>query len=229
MQKIILYLALALFCFSAPKEETPLKSAQMGWFLGAGLGGGLEKLQSEGTDLVKNTKNYASLLTSAKIGRYNRFTPLIGLRYYYNLDLSVNFADPQYSPLAEDFGFFLITQSHTLNTDIILNAYSQGKHSFSFIGGIGLGLAIQTYNQRFETRYGFSQEEGRFTLGLEGRVNLGVQWMFEQKYGLEFMAKIPFTPGMVIEHKDSGPLVVLGERKITTHPYYFTLNFLMEF
>lgn len=227
MQKIILYFALALFCFSAPKEETLLQPEQAGWFLGAGLGIGLEKLQIENASFQKNTNTYASLLTSAKIGRYQNFTQLIGLRYYYNLDLSFNFADPHYSPLAEDSGYFLITQTHTLNADVIFNLYSQGKHRFSLISGMGLGVAIQNYDQRFETRHGFSDLEARFTFGLQGRINLGMQWMFEQKYGLELMAKIPFTPGLTLENqKDSNGKPLFG--KITTHPYDFTLNFIME-
>lgn len=227
MQKIILYFALVLFCFSAPKEETLLQATQAGWFLGAGLGAGFEKFQMEGSNIQQSTKNYGTFLASAKIGRFHYFTQRIGLRYYYNLDFGFNPGDPRTSPLAEDVGFFLITQSHTLNTDMIFNAYSQGKHRLSIIGGLGLGLAIQNYDQRFETRHGFAGLEDRFTLGFQGRINLGMQWKFEEKYGLELMAKIPFTPAMVTDDRTtSGGSTT--EHKVTIRPYYFTLDFVME-
>lgn len=224
MQKVILYFALALFCLAAPKEETLSQSLQSGWFLGAGLGIGLENLKIEGSDAPTSTKNYASFLASAKVGRYHHFTQLFGLQYYYNLDLSFNPADPYSSPFSYYDGFFLITQTHTLNVDALFNVYSKGKHALSIISGLGLGLAVQDYSPRFETRYGFSSKsDDRFTVKFQTRINLGVRWMFEQKYGVEFLTKIPISPGMVMEGKKS-----LNPTKLTTHPFYFTLDFVME-
>lgn len=229
MQKFILYFSLALLCLATPKEETLSQPLQSGWFLGAGLGIGLESLRTEEffsktAILQKSVKNYTSLLASAKIGRYHRFTQLIGLQYYYDFDLSFNPADPHSSPFSDYDGFFLITQTHTLNIDAIFNAYSKGKHTLSIISGLGLGLAIQDYSPRLETRYGFaSKSDDRFTVKFQTRINLGVRWMLEQKYGVEFLTKIPISPGIVMEgEKSSNPT------KLTTHPFYFTLGFVME-
>lgn len=224
MQKIFLY-ALVLFCFFTPKEA--LSEQQMGWFFGAGLGGGLEKVQAESTGIQKSIKNYASFLASAKVGRYHYFTQRIGLRYYYNFDLSFNSGNPHSSPFSDKTGFFFITQAHTLNADAIFNAYSKEDHTFSLIGGIGLGLAIQDYAPRFETRYGFDERDSnRFTAKFQARINLGARWMLKQKYGVEFIAKIPFTSGMVIENLNREFNNKIG--KTTTYPYYFTFNFITE-
>lgn len=230
IKTIFLCCALSLGCFGAEENlqvsQKTIKP-QSGWFFGIGLGAGVEKLKAITNS--KNeimSKNFASLVTSAKIGFYNSFTQKIGLRYYYSFDLSFNPGDPNPSPLFSQFyqrqGAYTIFKYHMLNVDALFDVYASEKMDFGIIAGMGAGITNGIYTKRFHSTY-FLSKNGTLFTDWDMRINLGARVLFDKKYGIELLAKIPLTSTVINLNVDTHYELT---RKGSA---YFTLDYVMQF
>lgn len=216
MRKILLSLLLAVGCF-AELQVVQTKDFKIDpqLFFGVGMGVGVNSTRSI-FQSIEAKQTYPAWLISGKVGAYQHLTSTISLRYYYNLDLNYNFGLKGLSPHAG--GFYVFSQSHTLNTDVMVNLYNQDKFALDFIGGAGMGIFRGAFGLREDTVY----EKLNAFLNFDFRFNIGFRVMFDQQYGLELLAKIPVSS----ETKISTPL--RSAETTFIRPYYFTLDFVME-
>lgn len=218
-------LAVVSFCFAELRVENREKKVDIGFFLGGGLGIGANAMNYSGFNAQNSSvlpvpaskDSVASFVASLKAGAYYFFTPMIGLRGYYNLDLNL-------APLGEysdgsnlNTQAYIFSSSHTVNADVIVNVFSQSNMDVAVIGGMGLGALVGELNHKYETIYG---SESKF-LDFEFRFNLGAKVLFNKKYGIEFMAKLPVSSTMIWTD-------VQNAQSIKYSPYYFTIDFVME-
>lgn len=216
MRKILLCFILAVGCFAELQVvETKDSKTDPQLFFGVGMGVGANLIRSifQSTE-AKQT--YPALLVSGKVGAYQYFTSMISLRYYYNLDLNYNFGLKSLIP--DGVITYVFSQSHTFNTDVMVNLYNQDKFALDFIGGVGIGVLRGTFGFRDDTVY---QETNQF-INFDFRFNMGFRVMFDQQYGLELMAKIPISS----ETKVGIP--IRSTETTYIRPYYFTLDFVMQ-
>lgn len=226
MKRIIAILcAVVSLSFAELRVDTQEKKIDIGFFIGGGLGVGANAINFSGftsqntstTPIPSSKEVIASFVASLKAGAYYFFTPMIGIRGYYNLDLNL-------APLGEYIEgkdpareAYIFSTSHTANIDAIFNVFSQNNMDFAVIGGIGLGALVGELNSKYETLYGNASK----FLDFEFRFNIGAKALFYKKYGVEFMMKLPVTNTMV--WADSA-----NTKNIKYSPYYFTVDFVME-
>lgn len=223
MKKLLCMIIFSSLCFSQLQVIENKPKSQNGFFFGVGLGAGANAMRffnsgdrSSNEPFYDENRTYASLDLSAKVGGVSYFTQMIGLRYYYNLDLNFNPGEAEKRGNIQPF--YVFSGSHTLNADAIFNVLKLEKMEFSVLLGTGFGVLIGEPGRRYQTlfepiHYNFADFEWRF--------NLGTRVMFDQKYGLEFMVKIPVMKPTQIEGYN-------GANYIKSSSYYFTLDFVME-
>lgn len=222
MKRIIAILcAVASLSFAELRVDTQEKKVDIGFFIGGGLGVGANAMtysaipNPNGGYYAEN-QSVASFVASLKAGVYHFFTPMIGIRGYYNLDL--NFAPlGEYSEAGQTLDAYIFSTSHTANIDAIINVFSQKNIDIAVIGGMGLGALVGELNGKYETLYGNASK----FLDFEFRFNIGTKVLFDKKYGLEFMMKLPVTNTMIWANLSNA-------QNIKYSPYYFTLDFVME-
>lgn len=226
MKKVIAILcAVASLSFAELKVDIQEKKIDVGFFIGGGLGVGANAMSFSGfnaqttsiTPIPSSKESFASFVASLKAGVYHFFTPMIGIRGYYNLDLNL-------APLGEYVEgsdpareAYVFSTSHTANIDAVINVFSQNNMDIAVIGGMGLGALVGELNSKYETLYG---SQSKF-LDFEFRFNIGAKALFNKKYGVEFMMKLPVTNTMI--WADSA-----NTKNIKYSPYYFTIDFVME-
>lgn len=225
MKRIFLAcMAMMSLCFAELRVDTQEKKVDIGFFIGGGLGVGANAMtysaiinpNSPNNSFYAEDQSVASFVASLKAGAYYFFTPMFGIRGYYNLDL--NFA-----PLGETIyknttiDAYVFSTSHTANIDAIINVFSQKNMDFAVIGGIGLGALVGELNGKYETLYGNASK----FLDFEFRFNIGAKVLFDKKYGIEIMAKLPVTNTKIWADAPSN-------QAIKYSPYYFTVDFVME-
>lgn len=210
MKKIALYCVLIMICFGAPNTAQSPKNQiienqmqnQLGWFFGVGLGTGVQtwKIRYIG----QKTGSDRFLLTNAtfKIGAYQNFSEIIGLRYYYSLDVGYTQGDPasnvfdnqniRQPGIIRPVGFFIFSQTHMFNIDLIVNAYSKENKRLDLIMGAGIGSFVPEYHTREGARRSeYSNYASSYAVDLQAHINVGAKMIFNQKYGFELMAKVP--------------------------------------
>lgn len=222
MKKILAILcAIASLSFADLRVDTQEKKVDIGFFIGGGLGVGANAMTYSAIPnptggFYTEDQSVASFVASLKAGAYYFFTPMFGIRGYYNLDL--NFAPlgeyPEGNTIADAYIF---STSHTANIDAIINVFSQKNMDFAVIGGIGLGALVGELNSKYETIY---NNVSKF-LDFEFRFNIGAKVLFDKKYGIEIMAKLPVTNTKIWADTSSN-------QSIKYSPYYFTVDFVME-
>lgn len=230
---ILLCCGLSLGCFGA-EEGLQVKTSQkiksdFGWFFGVGIGGGLEKLKAiSKTKHEIMSKNFASLVTSGKIGFHHTLRERLQLRYYYSFDMSFNSGHPTRSTLFEKFyqtasaGAYTILRYHMLNLDTLIKAYTFKDASFDVIAGVGMGITNGVYAERHNSTY-FLIRNGTFLVDWDMRLNLGARFLFDEKHGFELIAKIPLTSTTINRNlKTNDSLVRRGSA-------YFTFDYVMQF
>lgn len=216
-------LALMSLCFAELRVDNQEKKFDIGFFVGGGIGVGANAMTyglvpKPSGGYYDENQSFASFVASVKVGAYHYFTPMIGMRVYYNLDLNVLPLD-EYTDQGESYTPYVLSTSHTLNADAIINVFSRNNMDIAVIGGIGLGALTGEVQAKNETLFYPIGSSNRF-LSFEFRLNLGTRVMFDKKYGVEFMAKLPVTPSTMITQN--------GVSNIKYSPYYFTLDFVME-
>lgn len=219
---VLLFLSVGL-CFAELSVDTQEKKFDVGFFVGGGIGIGANAMQynnvpnSSGGFYEKN-QSFASFVASVKVGAYHYFTPTLGLRAYYNLDLNVLPLD-EYTLNSESFTSYIFSASHTINADVIYNVFSQNNIDIAVIGGMGLGALNGEMKIKNDTVFYNADNTSGF-LDFEFRFNIGARAMFSKKYGVEFMAKLPVTPATRVNGSSAS--------NIKYSPYYFTIDFVME-
>lgn len=227
MKKFLLCSVLVISCFAQLEFIKEDKAeARSGFFFGADIGVGVNVssflLQSANKILYKSNPTFPSLVMSGKIGGVSYFTKRYGLRYYYNLDGNLLFGEEKEYGKKTGFNqFYTLSTTHTLNVDAIFNLFASKNLELSLIGGIGGGIITGECGVRNQTILS-NKDTYRFT-NFEFRVNLGTRVMFDQKYGIEFMAKVPVTPTASDVTDGNNPSFT-----IKTAPYYFSLGFVIE-
>lgn len=221
MKKIAFLCVFVASCFAQLQVVENRPESRSGWFFGAGLGVGANAMKFAGISeqgvAYSEDRSYASLVVSAKVGGYHYFTQMIGLRYYYNLDLNFNPGEAEGSASSPISAFYTLSGSHTLNTDAIVNVFASKNIEFAVIGGIGMGLLAGEYGSRYKSVYG--PKTNNF-VDFDFRFNVGARAMFDRKYGIELMAKLPVVPATQVTGNH------VNYKKAS--PYYFTLDFVME-
>lgn len=221
MKRILAILcAVASLSFADLRVDTQEKKVDIGFFIGGGLGVGANAMTyhmvpNPNGGLYAEDQSFASFVASVKLGAYHYFTPMIGLRAYYNLDMNIVPMN-EYSNSSGKYSDYIFSTSHTLNADAIINVFAYNNIDVAVITGLGLGALVGEYNLKNETVY---TTESKF-LDFEFRLNIGARAMFNKKYGVEFMAKIPVTPATRINGDNTS--------NIKYSPYYFTVDFVME-
>lgn len=165
--------------------------------------------------------SYASFVASIKAGIYHYFTPMIGLRGYYNLDLNVLPMD-EFSVNGQSITPYIFSASHTINADVIVNVFTHGNIDVAVIGGIGMGAVAGEFLAKNDTLF-YSFNEVKSFLDFEFRFNLGARAMFDKKYGVEFMMKLPVVGTTAWKNA-----TVQSIASAKYSPYYFTIDFVME-
>lgn len=224
-KSIVLCVAMMSLCFAQLRVDTQEKNVDIGFFVGGGIGVGANAMKFSGftpqnhkiTPIPSANESFASFVASLKAGVYHFFTPMIGLRGYYNLDLNVVPMGEYVEGTNPAREAYIFSTSHTINADAIVNVFSQNNMDIAVIGGMGLGALVGELNSKYETIY---RNEGKF-LDFEFRFNFGAKVLFDKKYGVEFMAKIPVTSTMAWADKTIS-------KTIKYSPYYFTIDFVME-
>lgn len=232
MKKIfLLYVAMISFCFAELRVDTQEKKIDINFFIGAGVGVGANGMKFSGfspqvpliTPIPSSSETFASFVASLKAGVDYFFTPTLGLRGYYNLDWNVlptgRDINDGVNPAREAYIF---STSHTINADVIANVFSQNNMDIALIGGIGLGALVGELYGKYKTLYQNIDGIDRF-LDFEFRFNFGARVLFDKKYGLELMAKIPVTSTMVWTNIPANEA-----QKVKYSPYSFTLDFVMQ-
>ena len=226
MKKIILAcLAVMSLCFAELRVDTQEKKVDIGFFIGGGIGVGANAMNFSGfttqntstTPFPTTNQSFASFVASLKAGVYHFFISFIGLRGYYNLDLNVLPMGEYIENNQPAYESYIFSSSHTINADVIINVFSQNNMDVAVIGGMGLGALVGELNSKYETLYG---NVSKF-LDFEFRFNLGAKVLFNKKYGVEFMAKVPVISTMIWADTQVN-------RTIKYSPYYFTIDFVME-
>lgn len=237
MKKIILCSTLILASLSAqPVEKNTIgggaQSKSLGWFFGVGLGGGFERLESIWKPNPNITDRiFGIFVMSAKIGGYHSLNPWMNIRYYYNFDLSFNPGDPNDSPRQvlypydlKNAGFYMFSQSHTLNTDLLFNLYTHEQQSFGLILGLGIGASIPQFGLRKGNQTWDADDSSGYVIDFQTRINTGFQWKINQRYALELMAKIPITPRTLINPYDKNQKLIKYDPTLN-----LTFDFVAEF
>lgn len=225
MKRILAILcAVASLSFADLRVDTQEKKVDIGFFIGGGLGVGANAMTYSGFNtqnvsvlpVPPSEEGVASFVASLKAGAYYFFTPMFGIRGYYNLDL--NFAPlGEYTDGTTTSDAYVFSTSHTANIDAIINVFSQKNMDFAVIGGIGLGALVGELNSKYETLYG---SQSKF-LDFEFRFNIGAKVLFDKKYGIEIVAKLPVTNTKIWAETSKN-------QSIKYSPYYFTVDFVME-
>lgn len=229
----LLSLAMSLSFAELQIVETPVEG-RSGFFVGLGIGIGANALTFSNATLpstnifVAQKQSFASFVSSLKVGGYYYFTPIIGLRYYYNFDLNVTpfgsytLTKAEEGPLIANEAIYAssLSASYTLNLDAIYTVFTQDKWSVDVLGGIGFGTIIGNITTKQKTVYAPQS----YYLNGDFRFNLGVRAMFERKYGVEFMAKLPVISTIIYQAQQAPNL----KTTITQSPFYFTIDFVVE-
>ena len=224
MKRLVLMILSMGLCFAELSVDTQEKKFDVGFFVGGGIGIGANAMQYNNVSnssggLYEQNQSFASFVASVKVGAYHYFTPTLGLRAYYNLDLNVLPLD-EYGTAEGTFTPYVLSTSHTINADVIYNVFSHNNIDVAVIGGMGLGALAGESMAKSGSVYYKNSSIGDGFLDFEFRLNIGARAMLSKKYGVEFMAKIPVTPATMII-KD-------GNKNIKYSPYYFTIDFVME-
>lgn len=224
MRKLVVLLFLSVgLCFAELSVDTQEKKVDIGFFVGGGIGVGANAVQYNNVPnpsggFYEKNQSFASFVASVKVGAYHYFTPTLGLRAYYNLDLNVLPLD-EYTLNSESFTPYIFSASHTINADVIYNVFSQNNIDVAVIGGMGLGALSGEMKIKNDTVFYNADLTSGF-LDFEFRFNIGARAMFSKKYGVEFMAKLPVTPATRVNGSSAS--------NIKYSPYYFTIDFVME-
>lgn len=250
MKKIALYCILMMVCFGAPDTTTQspqnqmAKSQiqnQMGWFFGVGLGTGIQtwKIRYIG----QKTGNDRFFLTNAtfKIGAYQNFSEIIGLRYYYSLDVGYTQGDSASNVFnnqttqqhgIRSVGFFIFSQTHMFNIDLIINAYSNENKRLDLIMGAGIGSFVPEYHTREGTRRSeYGNYASSYAVDLQAHINVGAKMIFDQKYGFELMAKVPVVSPTALGTSywsAGGATIKPKASEIELANYTINLSFILE-
>lgn len=163
------------------------------WFFGIGLGAGLESIEASiatpNGDIPRKT-NGISATFRGKIGGYHYFSPetRLGLRYYYSLDYnsSSRFVGNPWRQYRAYYTAFI----HLINLDVLVRIAEIEEHRFDFIGGVAGGLRFSTANR---SNHVYLDGANVRSAHLEGEINIGARWMYQKKYGLELMTRIPLN------------------------------------
>lgn len=220
---VLLFLSVGL-CFAELSVDTQEKKFDIGFFVGGGIGIGANAVQynnvpnSSGGFYEKN-QSFASFVASVKVGAYHYFTPALGLRAYYNLDLNILPLDDHTKPSIGTLTPYILSASHTINADVIYNVFSQNNIDVAVIGGMGIGALSGEIKAKSDSVF-YNVDNTSGFLDFEFRFNIGARAMFSKKYGVEFMAKLPVTPATRVNGSSAS--------NIKYSPYYFTIDFVME-
>ncbi len=228
MKKIILAcLAVMSLCFAELRVDTQEKKVDIGFFIGGGIGVGANAMNFlsipdtvTGALYDKNI-SYASFVASIKAGIYHYFTPMIGLRGYYNLDLNVLPMD-EFSVNGQSMTHYIFSASHTITADVIVNVFTLGNIDVAVIGGIVMGAVAGEFLAKNDTLFYLFNEVKSF-LDFDFRFNLGARAMFDKKYGVEFMMKLPVVGTTAWKNATAQSIA-----SAKYSPYYFTIDFVME-
>lgn len=224
MKRIFLAcVAMMSLCFAELRVDTQERKVDIGFFVGGGIGIGANAMEFLSIpDFATTNKNqsFASFVASLKAGLYYYFTPMIGLRGYYNLDLNVLPMD-EYVVSGEKNTPYIFSASHTINADVMVNVFTHNNIDVAVIGGVGLGALTGEFVRKNDTLF-YSYGEAKNFLDFEFRFNLGARAMFHKKYGVEFMMKLPVV-GTTAWKGGGQP-----NATVNYSPYYFTIDFVME-
>lgn len=210
LKKLIAFFFIVGIAFAAEPDtkNTEGGDTKSQWFFGIGLGAGLESIEESIAtphgDIPRKT-NGISATFRGKIGGYHYFSPetRLGLRYYYSLDYnsSSRFVGNPWRQYRAYYTAFI----HLINLDVLVRIAEIEEHRFDFIGGVAGGLRLSN-GKRSNHVY----LEGRGDIWspyLTGEINIGARWMYQKKYGLELMTRIPLDgietankPGPAFRH-----------------------------
>lgn len=239
MKKIALYFGLIIASLSALDSEIPQNQEPSGWFFGIGLGSGVQTWKIKYLDQKMGNDHFLIPNLSAKLGAYHYLSNRFGIRYYYSLDLDHiegNTALFQTNAInsyaANHPGFIMSSQTHMINLDLTFGVYAKENKHLDLIGGIGMGAFVPRYlardgSQRLYSNGSFRE---RFVVHFQTWVNVGAKMMFNKKYGLELMGKIPVTPPATMNSywQDSANNSQTKIQHIKITNYLITLGFVME-
>lgn len=248
MKKITLYCILIIACFGAPNPkilqtqtiQDQSQDNQMGFFFGVGFGAGVQTWKIRYIGQKTGSNLFLLYDTSAKIGAYHNLSDNIGLRYYYSLDLSYMqgdvannvFNDQGSNKQIKPVGFFIISQTHMFNTDLIFNAYSKENKRLDLIVGVGVGAFVPEYHTREGARRSINENyASSYTVDLQARINAGAKMVFDKRYGLELMAKIPIVSPATLgtSYWSAGGATIKPEAsEIELANYAINLSFIIE-
>lgn len=235
MKKILSLFLLICLSYSAEPSAQPALSKKSGWFLGAGVGMGINALKFQSPKDGEWKQTSLSNVFSGKLGGYYRFSNRVALRYYYALDLNVTLGETKNKLFdTQPNGFLIFSQSYTINADSVVNLYSNSRLKLELITGMGAGTYIGEYNIAYKNSiFGGASSQQPFGASFESfefRLNLGLRLMFDEKYGIELMAKLPVTPvnkNAIIQADNPGSPD--KGRYFSSHPNYLTFDLVMEF
>lgn len=179
------------------KNEPSRDDFRTGWFAGAGVG-----ILSTNWDwtagsetLYKSSDNL--FMVEAQGGGITMFNRYFGIQYYGDVEVGI----PSTSSNLD--GILLATA--TANLDLIVNFYNTRKFGIGVFAGIGGGTEIVFGEYSRDYSYNYQTGEVEVTrnyapsrYGWVGRANVGMRMTFG-KYGVDFVAKIPFTDSIIMD------------------------------
>lgn len=245
MKKIALCGILVVACLGAPnilqsQMTQNQKQNQLGWFFGIGFGSGVQTWKIRYIGQKTGSNLFLLSNASAKVGVYHDLSDTIGLRYYYSLDLgyiqgdakSNVFNDQSQKQYIEKTGFFIVSQTHMFNTDLIINAYSKENRHLDLIMGVGIGAFTPEYHIRSGAkRSEYGTYASSYAVDLQAHINAGAKIMFDKQYGFELMAQIPIISPTALgssRWSSGGANIMPQASEIELANYSINLSFLME-
>lgn len=193
------------------KNEPSRDDMRTGWFAGAGVGllsGTFERKDYYGWNQTGTSvgwqpdvsQNEMLLNIDAQGGGITMFNRYFGIQYYADVEIGM----PSTDSLLD--GVLLATA--TANIDLIINFYNTRKFGIGVFGGVGGGTEIilgeqsrtYSYNSAGELEVTRNYEPSRYNW--VGRANVGLRMTFG-KYGVDFVAKIPFTDSIILDAENA--------------------------
>ena len=165
----------------------------------------------------KSKARGGGVVYGAVLGYKQFFNPYVGLRYYVS-------ADATHSKIkykGHYIGREMIFVNYFANVDLLVNFIGGKDGDLGVFVGLGLGgntltgKGAKDITDDFKANY----DDKLDTTNIGGVFNIGLRTSFSKTHGLEFIAKVPVVPLVMLDSTITG-LGVTSNTKISIGPTY---------
>lgn len=183
------------------KNEPSRDDFRTGWFAGAGVGMLNTNWDWTAYGETLHKKNENLFTVDAQGGGITMFNRWFGIQYYADVEVAI-------PGTSSDLDGMLLATA-TANLDLIVNFYNTRKFGIGVFAGVGGGTEVvfgeysRTYSYNSSTgQVETTRNYAPSRYGWVGRANVGLRMTFG-KYGVDFVAKIPFTDSIIMDNENA--------------------------